>query len=356
MDVNDYVASSIVGSSDPNEPDDLQDKVRYFQAENRRLYSQVIKLKSKQSDLYEAALSAVSSSMSVLDLKTAKRPERDKRSRKGETAAVTLADWQLGKVTPTYNSEVCARSIATLADKVVSLTEIQRAAHPVRDIHVWLIGDLVENELIFPGQGHEIDSSFFEQALVNGPEILYPFLTTMLENFENVHIGWALGNHGRIGGRASKDMKPRNNADRFLYATVKMLFDHAKEKRIHWLEDPAQYEGWYMVDKVQNTRFLLFHGDQIRGQMGIPFYGFARAVQGWASGAISEDFDHAVCGHFHQRAVLTYNQRQVFMCGSPESYNVYAQEQLKAMSKPSQNLLFVHPDHGVTAEYAVWLD
>jgi hypothetical protein len=42
--------------------------------------------------------------------------------------------------------------------------------------------------------------------------------------------------------------------------------------------------------------------------------------------------------------------------GSPESYNTYAQEYFSSMSRPSQQLMYVHPENGITGEYSIWLD
>jgi hypothetical protein len=54
---------------------------------------------------------------------------------------------------------------------------------------------------------------------------------------------------------------------------------------------------------------------------------------------------------------MTFNTVQLRISGSPESLNTYAAESLAAVGRPSQALLFVHPEKGmVTAEYNCWLD
>ena len=44
---------------------------------------------------------------------------------------------------------------------MLSLTEVQRAAHPVREAHV--CGDMVEGVGVFPGQLFEVEAHLFEQ-------------------------------------------------------------------------------------------------------------------------------------------------------------------------------------------------
>jgi hypothetical protein len=54
---------------------------------------------------------------------------------------------------------------------------------------------------------------------------------------------------------------------------------------------------------------------------------------------------------------MTFNTVQMRISGSPESTNTYAVERLAAVGRPSQPLMFVHPEKGiVTAEYNCWLD
>jgi hypothetical protein len=50
------------------------------------------------------------------------------------------------------------------------------------------------------------------------------------------------------------------------------------------------------------------------------------------------------------------NDIRLWVNGSTESYNTYAQEQLASMGRPCQYLLFAKPGQGVTAEYLVNLE
>jgi hypothetical protein len=274
-----------------------------------------------------------------------------------ETAVAILSDWQLGKVTPSYSSEVCEQRIAQYADKVASLTNIQRKDHPVKALHVWLLGDLLEGELIFAGQAHRIDASLYRQVTVDGPRILGDFLRRMLTVFETVHVTAVIGNHGAIAGPFRKEMDPEANGDRMIYRIVQQLL--VKEKRLTWvIPDGPRERNWYAIDRIGNYSCLLFHGDQIRGGFaGFPWYGLAKKVWGWSSGAISEPFQDVALGHFHTPTRATLNRITARVNGSTESDNTYAQEELAASGRPSQWLIFVEPAQGlVTCEYLVRLD
>jgi hypothetical protein len=320
-----------------------------------RLSRQLDRERDRQRTLWQAIYTAAHDAASGLEIGPVKPPKPDGR-RNPEVAVVLVSDWQLGKRTPTYSTEVCERRIEALARKVRQITEVQRADHPVRELRVYLLGDLVEGELIFPGQAHRIDSSLFRQVVLDGPRILINFLRAMLAAFERVHVVGVIGNHGAIGGRARREMHPESNADMMLYQITKDRL--AGEPRISWeLPQPKGERAWYAVDKIGNYSFFLAHGDQMRGgTWGIPFYGFDRAISRWASGVIPERFHGAAVGHWHKSASIPFDQRILWVNGSTESGNTWLQEELKAQCPPSQWLLFCHPERGhITAEFRIWL-
>lgn len=322
-----------------------------------KLWSEYDKLKNKQEELSSAVYRAVRDSIDLDNYQPVKVREKTRESTKDseheEVAVAVLADWQLAKVTPDYNSTVCEERIHTFAEKVIDLTNIQRADHPVKKIHVWALGDIVEGELIFPGQSFLIDGGIYRQVTVDGPRILRSFLNKMLENFDEVCFTGVIGNHGSLGGRARRDHDPETNADRMLYRIVSLMFE--REPRISFnIPDGRGERNWYAVDVIGKYRALLCHGDQF-GSLS-SFYNFQKKAYGWKVGAIDEDFDDIYIGHFHTPTKMTFNTIQLRISGSPESTNTYAIESLAAVGQPSQQLLFVHPNKGiVTGEYTCWL-
>jgi hypothetical protein len=315
--------------------------------------------KHRTSELVAAVYRAASAAMADLNVPPVKPPPADNRSSSSTEVAVALvSDWQLGKKTPTYNTATCERRVMEYAEKVAKITTIQRADHPVREVRVYLLGDLIEGEMIFPGQAHRIDASLFRQVCVDGPRILSRLIQALLSAFDTVRVVCVIGNHGAIGGRSRKEMHPESNGDLMLYSIAKMMFEEAREKRVTF--DIPFVEGersWYAVDAVGQFKFFLAHGDQMRGGGfgGLPHYGFARAINNWASGVIPESFDAAVMGHWHQAASIPFNNRILWINGSTESGNEWLREELKVQCPPSQWLLFCHPKKGVTSEHRIWL-
>lgn len=336
-------------------------QVQALRASNLRLARQLAVAKLHSEELVAAVYQAASDAASALALTTATLPAASCAPTKTtpETALVVVSDLQLAKITATYNSDVCAERMQRYAEKIIAITNIQRTDHPIREARIYLLGDIVEGELIFPMQAHLIDASLYNQVMERGPKILSEFFSTLLAHFDTLHVVGVIGNHGQIGGQSRAAYNPTTNADRMLYRFVQAIFD--KEPRITFHIPARERErDWYAVDYPHGPKgkgFLLFHGDQIRGGFaGFPFYGAAKKIWGWRSGAIAEPFDYAIFGHWHTPTRMTLNAVTAYCNGSSESSNTYAQEQLAACGRPTQLLLFSHPKRGVTAEYWVNLE
>lgn len=329
--------------------------INELRATSERLSAQLRREKFRAGELVEAVYRAAKDGISGLQIAPIPFPNKDARRKQAEVAVAVLSDFQLAKVTPGYSSAICEQRIELYAQKVIELTEIQRAARPIRELRVWLLGDIVEGELIFPGQSHQIDASLYRQVTVDGPRILSKFLRTMLANFETVKVVGVIGNHGALGGRARREYAPETNADRMLYRVLQLLF--ANEPRITWnVPDGAGERNWYAVDKIGEYSWLLCHGDQFR--WGVKTPSTEQKILGWATGAIPEQFNEVVCGHWHNINLMSLRGGTLTLRvnGSTESYNTFAQEHIGSMSRPCQWLFFAHQKRGVTVEHRVWLD
>jgi hypothetical protein len=298
--------------------------------------------KAKTSDLIDAVHEAARLSLLATPRTKLQPPLKDIRKGKAEVALVHLTDWQAGKQTVSYDIGTLSARIEQMIDKVVQLTVIQRAHHPVKDCVVMLGGDMVEGLGIFPGQVYEVGAHLFEQ-MFEVVRIIEQAIRTLAVNFENVTVVCEFGNHGRLGRKG--DMPSGDNIDRMAYRIAAM---NCKDvKHVKW----QMSDDWYQIFAIGNYKVLLVHGDEI-GSFG----GILRKVSAWSTGVV-EPFDDCYMGHFHTPTSLTMaNGGRVFVTGSPESHNEYARTFIAAVGKPSQRVHFVDPVKGrVTAEYVCWL-
>lgn len=328
-------------------------EIRLLEA-NERLAREAKRAKDRNADVIAAIQQVARDAAAALVLAPVARPAPSKARGSAEKAIVVVSDLQLGKVTPTYSTEVCERRMELYARKVFEITGVQRKHHSVSEARVYLLGDIVEGELIFAHQPWQVDSSLLRQVMVDGPRIVGNFLRQLLGHFEKVHVCGVIGNHGRLGPYKSA-YNPESNMDRMLYYFLKEIFQH--EPRITWdIPFEKNERAWYTVDYPfgdDGVGYLLFHGDQIRGGFaGFPHYGLAKKVWGWRSIGGFPQFSYAIFGHWHTEHRQRINSVIAFGNGSTESTNTYAQEQLAAAGEPTQLLMFARPDR-LTGEYWV---
>lgn len=264
-----------------------------------------------------------------------------------EVAILHLTDVQYGKRTQTYSSAVADDRIALMGVKTEKITKLRRHHATIRDCRLYLGGDIVEGESIFPGQAHEIDQSLFEQSLRGAPEAIANLVMHLLSVFETVHVVAVRGNHGRPG-RKGDGFSRKTNWDTVCYRAVELMLlgPHAPKDMKRRLTMQYSEDEWFQIDRVMGWGNLLVHGDQIRGWAGLPWYGIFRKAQGWID-SLPKDWDYMWGGHFHTHTAVDMGRRTVLFGGSTESDNEYAQEQLGAMSTPKQRLAFFNAKHGL---------
>lgn len=310
--------------------------------------------KRRKADYIETLTQAVQDAMTSYQIGIVPPPVLDKSTKVAEVCVPLVSDLQLAKKTIDYNTSVAEERMYAYAKKIVNLAEVQRSDHPVPKCHVMCLGDQIEGIDVFPGQAWLVDAGLYRQICVDGPRIFTGFFRYLLEHFEIVEVDWVIGNHGRIGRKGVFD--PEANGDRMLGQFVKTAMSN-EPRFIMRVPDGHGDRNWYTIAQEGSWKAFLFHGDQIRGHSGVPWYGFAKSISGWASGGLpypDNEFKTALCGHFHQACRIPINTKEVYINGSLESQNQYASEQLKSMADPQQWTLFVSPEKGrVTASYLV---
>lgn len=327
--------------------------VRALKKEIADLKSTIKKQETTKS-LFKFAISE-----SLVDLPKIAVPSlaRTKKRSRDEIAVLHVSDTQIGKVTTTYNSDIANERLMLLAEKCIDVISIRRSAANINELHLYLGGDIVEGEDIFPGQSHEIDQSVFDQAVRTAPLILARMILRLLGCVKKIKVKTVPGNHGRNGRFASGGNR-RTNWDNVVYETLRyMLLGYAGNERQE-LTDRLEFdiaEDFYIVDRIYDWGCLLVHGDQITGGFaGFPWYGTAKKAWGWID-SIEHPWDFLWFGHFHTPASAVLNHRIFLANGTTESDNAYAQAQLAAAGWPCQRLAFFNEKHGLVADGMLYL-
>jgi hypothetical protein len=326
----------------------------------RTLRKQVAKLHKKLEaretglDLLKDAF--VEAYSEPLDIQVPRYSPKSSKAKTLEIPILHITDVHFGKRTATYNIAIAEDRMRLLGEKTIRLVELRRSVSRIDELHIFLGGDFGEGEgAIFPGQALEIDQDVVGQLVKEGPRIMCEQILLFLGHFKRLVIKAVPGNHGRVSRFAAK----RNNFDNWFYLGLRQMVDNClstKDRaRIEWdlpFDRPAGSE-WYVHHQTFDFGHMLVHGDQIRGQLGFPWYGVGKKLSGWAD--LVPDFSYLWMGHFHTQAAYVINKRMVLAGGTPESSNAYAAESLAAGGDPVQRLAFFEKEHGLIVDAPISL-
>ncbi len=308
---------------------------------------QLAQAKAKTADLVAAVYRAASDCAATYP-PTPAIPIPKKGKPGDHWALLHSTDWQLGKRTVSYNSDVCEKRIIASVERCLKLTTLQRHAYDVSSVALLLGGDMVEGTTIFPGQSWEVDLTLYDQ-LFRVASIIDRMVRTLLGDFDLVEVYEEYGNHGRLGRIGEQPAE--DNVDRMAYRIGR---DRVGEhKRLIW--HPST--NWYNRGELGNYRFLLVHGDENRGLgSGGPAI-ITKKVNNWASGVV-EPFHDCYMGHWHRTCEYELaNGGAVYLTSSPESGNEFARREVGSTGRPRQRLHFVDPEAGrVVSQHPIWLD
>lgn len=286
-------------------------------------------------------------------------PPKQSKKQCVEIPILHLTDIHVGKSTPSYDTATAALRIQKAVASTLEIINLRRSLATIDEMRLYLGGDIIEGEMIFAHQAHTIDSSVFQQAVKNGPEIIASAILSLLQGVQRIKVVGVPGNHGRSGAYRSS-ANPETNWDTVLYEIVRHIVQRQlvrtkRENDVTWDVPADREEGWYAVDRTFGWGHLLVHGNKIRGGFaGFPFYGTAKKAWGWID-TIKESWDYLWFGHFHTEGRITLNNRVALHGGSTESSNVHAREELAATGHPQQRLAFFTAKLGLVSDESLYL-
>ena len=163
-------------------------------------------------------------------------------------------------------------------------------------------------------------------------------------NFGKVHVVYLPGNHGR---RTVK--KDHHGAhDNWDYLIAEMA-------RMHCLDltnvDFLIPDAWSVNLNINGVGCNLSHGDDVKGSLGIPFYGMVRRQKGLiALGAVSGGIPlrYFFMGHHHVAATLSDINGELLVNGAWAGTDAYAYNSFSGYREPAQWIHGMNPRHGIT--------
>lgn len=260
---------------------------------------------------------------------------------------IDLKETQLGE----YNIEIFKKRVENYYGSIMRIVDRYRKTTPINDANIFFLGDMVEGEKIYRGQGARITDDLMTQFF-KGKDIVSKFISEMSANFEKVNCHCIAGNHGRAVGEKKDEAKFYVNWDYLMYNYMR---DTLKEhKNLEW-NIPM---SWWTIAQVQNDKFFLTHGDDLMRYMGIPWYSMERMDNRESKmlQMVGKDYNHMVVGHHHQAIMWDGGPGERIVNGSFSSANYYAAKKMNLMTHPKQIIFGVHPDKGISFRYIIDLN
>lgn len=204
-------------------------------------------------------------------------------------------------------------------------------------------GDLVSGTI------HEVerhsDAPNVVMAVFGCAHVLASAIRDLAGDFESVEVFCTSGNHGRLpDARRMQQKDPTRSWDTAIALYAREMCRTMPHVR------------WYIPDSysvafdVEGWRFLQTHGHDVKSWNQIPHYGINRMVSNLNALEASRGtpIHYFLFGHHHNKTSLDHAAGEWFINGSLIGATEFSVQGMGRADKPSQWLLAVHPEHGVT--------
>jgi len=280
------------------------------------------------------------------------------KDKKKFTGVPTLmaSDWHWGEIVDPsqingvneYNLEIARRRARTMVEKTIELLQNYIANPNYPGIIFVLGGDMVSGDI------HDELSATNEKEIM--PIVLDLFgvlcwcIETLANEFGNVYIPCVSGNHGRNTHKIRNKGRNYTSFDWLLYQFLAKRFENDLRITFNIPDGPDAYYS------VFGHRYLLTHGDQMRGGDGV-IGALGPIIRGdhrkrSRNAQIDMSYDTMLLGHWHQLIQL----ERLIVNGSLKGYDEYAYSNNFGFEPPRQAMWITHPQHGITFSIPIYVE
>ncbi len=283
---------------------------------------------------------------------TPKKVSVSKSRSKEEVAMLELSDLQMGTARePTrtaglgyFDKEEFLVRLDKLAEAIVEIVGIQRKGGiTINQLIINGLGDYVEGETVYPGQGFNVDADLIEQVFVLGEAVVQRLFLPLCEVFPSVEMFAVEGNHGTAGRFGSE----RTNWDLICMMWWAARMQQQKNFKMYVSASPfclyQQFEDLHLIS----------HGSEVKSYNRIPFYGLERAHGRYM--ALTGQFIHFFhVGHHHNLADIDLMFGKDIINGSFTGGTEYSIGKMQKSNHPKQMFFGLNKNHQ-TWKYDIFL-
>jgi hypothetical protein len=278
-------------------------------------------------------------------------PAKEQPGATTEGLLLFLSDWHAYEIVKSsrvlglnrFDADVLGRRAWKVTDAALGITSrLERGGWRFPALTVALGGDFVS------GTVHEVekhtDAPSIVQAVWGTGLLLAHALRDLAARFPAVHCVGVPGNHGRLpDARKVPSKDPTRSWDWLVYQIARLSL-----RDLDWVtwQVPDAYSAEF---ELAGSRFYLNHGHEIRSNLSIPFYGIDRKVRNLRA-VLNPAPAYYLFAHFHSPGSIRNYVVNGCLIGPTE----YAVEGLGVAEPPSQWLLGVHPERGITHRWELF--
>jgi hypothetical protein len=268
------------------------------------------------------------------------------------TAVILASDWHVEEtVEPdkisgrnAYNMEIARKRSEKFFSGIKWMIEYKRSAFVIRDVILWLGGDLISG-YIHPELAESNEASPIE-AILFVKELISQGIKSLLadKKIENLYIPCSYGNHGRTTEKIRINTGAENSFEWLLYNVLRDEFK--AEGRVQFIIDRSAHQ--YV--QVYNKTLHFHHGDDLRYGGGVGGISIAinKRIPVWDRFKPAEVHN---IGHWHQWMPL----RRCVVNGSLIGYSPYSLRIGADYEDPVQAFYIFDSKRGKVEQTQIWV-
>ena len=242
-----------------------------------------------------------------------------------------------------YNMEIYEQRLKTLSKSIVSIAQNHMKLYPIPVLHIFGLGDFVNGLNTAGAWGGAYMETDVVNQMFKGVGTLMKTLIEWTNVFPKIKFYGVYGNHGRGAKNGEKEIV---NWDYILYQFLEQGLKNYDNIEFRLTQ------SWWDLIEIKNHKFIITHGDDMKGFMGLPFYGMVR-YERRVMGMIKEIYDYLLLGHHHRNAEIETNSGSIIANGSFVGGDVFSMKRLQSTATPSQRTFGIHEKRGITWQYVV---
>ena len=187
-----------------------------------------------------------------------------------------------------YNAQIAQEANDTYFRRIFELaTEAKNNADRVNKLHLFLLGDVFHGTSNYPDQRWDVDRTDIDQAEAFA-RVTIRNITLCLENFEEVEVSFAMGNHGKTGHNSTAPA--HQNWEQVCYRFIMFAFTGNDRVKFNFTNE------WYQLIDVMGHKWFLTHGDFMKGAGSFDTIAsnFRKQID------LTHNWQYGIVGHFHR--------------------------------------------------------